>query len=146
VQKQLEIYYIFLGGGHWNNITNSWDQRYNDIHIFDTVTMKWHCPETKGYIPLSCFSSMCKVGYFLLVVGGSRTISDATQTSSAYLLDIVTHTWYPIVHEKKAIFNKPIKKCLVSLIKLDEKVIVLGGDPKKPVNWKSLSFKNLLEI
>jgi len=132
------LIYIF-GGGLWNIKIGNWDRLYNDIHIYDTVVMKWHKPETKGYIPLSCFSSICKIGYFLLFFGGNHITDDCGNTN-AYIFDTVTNTWFPIASKKKV--NRKSRD-MVSLIKLEEKVLIFGGNCGNPVNdWKCFTFKS----
>jgi len=136
-----KLIYIF-GGGNWNSTTNNWDVLYNDIHVYDTVKMKWHQPETKGDIPLSCFSSICKIGYFLLFFGGNHIQNSAypTSTSNTFIFDIVTNTWFPISSKKKV--NRKSRD-MVSLIKLEEKVLIFGGNCGFPINdWKCVTFKS----
>jgi len=133
------LIYIF-GGGQWNNKIAIWDKLYNDIHIYDTIAMRWHQPETRGYTPLSCFSSICKIGYFLLFFGGNHITVDVTGNSNAYVFDTVTNTWFPIPSKKKV-----NRKCrdMVSLIKLEEKVLIFGGNCGCPVNdWRCFTFKS----
>jgi len=80
--------YMF-GGGQWDDKTEQWHNKYNDVHVFDTVKKRWSRPHISGKAEVCTFPSILRVGYHILVFGGQSMTSNWT-TNTLYLLDTGT--------------------------------------------------------
>jgi len=82
--------YLF-GGGVWNE-DEGWVEKFNDIHIFDTLTNHWTKPPVKGEVQTSTFAISFNVGRFLFIFGGGSKPGHCV-TNEIYVLDTETNYW-----------------------------------------------------
>ncbi|KYQ93366.1 Kelch repeat-containing protein [Tieghemostelium lacteum] len=117
--KLFEFYdkLLLFGGGSGP----SWENKFNDIYIYDPKTNYWKKAQTKGDIPVSTFTVSYKVGNFLLVFGG-QSMEDSTLTNDLYMLDTFNMEWTKIESD-----SPPIPRDMACGSVIDNTLYLFGG-------------------
>ncbi|KAF2071955.1 hypothetical protein CYY_006730 [Polysphondylium violaceum] len=111
--------YMFGGGAG-----DSWRERYNDIHIFDTETNVWRRIESPqpNVVHVCTFSSVFVMGSFIGVFGGQHLIRGKV-TKKLYFFDVISETW----SKQEFSGNSPNPRDMASANVLNNRVYVFGG-------------------
>jgi len=111
--------YMFGGGAG-----DSWRERYNDIHIFDTDTNVWRRIESPqpNIVQVCTFSSVFVLGSFIGVFGGQHLIRGKV-TKKLYFFDVISETWT----KQEFNGNSPNPRDMASANVLNNRVYVFGG-------------------
>jgi N-acetylneuraminic acid mutarotase len=115
---------LMFGGGQWDDKTEQWLHKFNDLFIFDTLKMKWRQPKTRGNAEVCTFPSVSRMGYHMVVFGGQSMASNWT-TNNLYILDTVTLEWNEVEFAKDS--YKPRCRDMASLTLVNNNTAVLFG-------------------
>lgn len=128
---------LLFGGGQWDDRTEQWLHKFNDIHIFDTEKLRWKKPKVRGQAEICTFPAICRMGYQMFVFGGQSMQSNWT-TNTLYYLDTVAMEWHEVPFDQDA--YKPRCRDMASLSLLDAHTACLfGGNHAGPQNdWNML--------
>jgi hypothetical protein len=84
--------YMF-GGGVWSPSTE-WTKKFNALHILDTETMSWSCPEpAPTSLVRSCSFCIPFVHSSFLFIYGGQSILDGQEVDDLVSFDTVSLTW-----------------------------------------------------
>uniref|UniRef100_A0A8C8DTC0 Zgc:163014 n=1 Tax=Oryzias sinensis TaxID=183150 RepID=A0A8C8DTC0_9TELE len=123
---------VFVYGGLREN------QRYNELHILNTLTWKWKNVTAKGNVPHLAYHSAVFYKKELFVFGGvqpSRSLGDKCCTNALYIFNPEYELWYqPIVDG-----DKPLARFGHSATLLSQKLVIFGGQ-------KSAAYLNDLHV
>jgi len=126
IGNKLLVYGGGTGSGTWQNM-------YNDLHIFDIDRNEWVQPKTEGSIPICTFPSLLTIGYKVLVFGG-QNMKTHKPTNDIYLLDTVAMRWKKIELE-----DKPEARDATTMSIIESKAYLFGGFNRTPRNdWATL--------
>ncbi|EGG18009.1 hypothetical protein DFA_06675 [Cavenderia fasciculata] len=92
--------YMFGGGAG-----DSWRERYNDIHIFDTETNAWRRVPPNPIVRVCTFSSVFVFGNLIGVYGGQHLIKGKV-TKKIYFFDTISETWIKQSFKPNSINNQ----------------------------------------
>ncbi|RVE57156.1 hypothetical protein OJAV_G00213600 [Oryzias javanicus] len=111
---------VFVYGGLREN------QRYNELHILNTLTWKWKNVTAKGNVPHLAYHSAVFYKKELFVFGGvqpSHALGDKSCTNALYIFNPEYELWYqPIVDG-----DKPLARFGHSSTLLSQKLVIFGG-------------------
>ncbi|GAM19864.1 hypothetical protein SAMD00019534_030390, partial [Acytostelium subglobosum LB1] len=109
--------YMFGGGAG-----DSWKERFNDIHIFDTITSEWRHVPSNQLVQVCTFSCVFLIGHLVGVFGGQHLIKGKV-TKKLYFFDTISETW------SKQVFHHgvPSPRDMASADVVGDKVYMFGG-------------------
>lgn len=88
IGKKIFVY----GGAVWSPV-HRWQKHSNEMYIFDTETLHWSLPVTKGPQPnVSTFCMLVVIGPLVWVVGGGSKHKPVV-LSEIRVLDTINWTW-----------------------------------------------------
>eukprot|EP01133_Synstelium_polycarpum_P004944 gene4944-5743_t len=109
--------YMFGGGAG-----DSWRERFNDIHIFDTETSVWRRVPATPLVRVCTFSSVFVMGPLIGVFGGQHLIKGKV-TKKMYFFDTISETW----SKQEFSHNGPNPRDMASADVVGDKVYMFGG-------------------
>ncbi|GAM25474.1 hypothetical protein SAMD00019534_086490, partial [Acytostelium subglobosum LB1] len=108
--------YLFGGGAG-----DSWRERFNDIHIFNTETSSWRrVPST--IVRVCTFCSVFVVGTLVAVFGGQHLIKGKV-TRKLYFFDTISESW----HKQEFSQGGPNPRDMASTEVVGDRIYMFGG-------------------
>eukprot|EP01132_Coremiostelium_polycephalum_P005771 gene5771-7181_t len=119
--------YMFGGGAG-----ESWRERYNDIHIYDTETNVWRqVPCSNSEVQVCTFSSVFVLGPFIGVFGGQHLVRGKV-TKKIYFFDTISETW--IKQDFSGGTSSPAPRDMATANVVGSKVYIMGGYDGSPLD------------
>jgi len=133
--------YVFGGGSG-----KSWQEKYNELWIFDPATNKWTKPSFSGdFVDASTFASCWAFGRFFFVFGGGKC-SDRDQVSNnCYMLDTVSMHWTKLSFEGEPV---PAERDFCCCTVVGGNAYILYGYRARPLSdfWKFVMRPDIAEL